>query len=93
MVGFFLGLVFLVLKFNELESILLWMVLFMFGGYLIVLLFVFIFIVCMDLDICFFDKKGIEESLFCFNYEFKNREKEVVSILEYIRSYDFDDGK
>ncbi|AKE81617.1 hypothetical protein EPC67_01945 [Helicobacter pylori] len=92
-VGFFLGLVFSVLKFNEPESILLWTVLSTLGGYLIALLFASIFIACTDLDICLFDKKGTEESLLRFNHEFKNREKEVASILNYIRNYDFDDGK
>ncbi|AFI06228.1 hypothetical protein [Helicobacter cetorum] len=92
-VGFFLGLVFSVLKFNQPESILLWTVVSTLGSYLIVLLFASVFIACTDLDICLFDKKGTEERLLRFNHEFKSREKEVTGILNYIRSYDFDDGQ
>ncbi|AFI03999.1 hypothetical protein [Helicobacter cetorum] len=92
-VGFFLGLALAMLKFDQPETILLWTIISTLGFYLVSLLFASIFIACTDLDTCLFDKKGTEERLTHFNHEFKNREKEVTSILNYIRSYNFDDGQ
>lgn len=87
--GFFLGLAFGIIKFDEPENILFWTIVSTLGFYLITLLSVSIYTWFVDFDNSFFDKFKLEKKLQYFDNEFDLREKEANNIRNYIKNSDF----
>ncbi|RDU64894.1 hypothetical protein CQA53_07435 [Helicobacter didelphidarum] len=85
-VGFFLGLVFGVAKFDEPELMVLWTILSTMGIYLIVTVSVSVYYIFTDSNDAKLHKEKLEESLEHYRKEFDRKEQEVESIRNFIKS-------
>lgn len=85
-VGFFLGLVFGVVKFDEPELMVLWTILSTMGIYLITQVCVSVFYRFSSEDDARLHKAKLEESLEHYRKEFDRKEQEAQSIRNFIKS-------
>ncbi|PAF47118.1 hypothetical protein BKH46_05250 [Helicobacter sp. 12S02634-8] len=87
--GFFLGLVFALMRLDSPELILFWTIVSTIGFYLIALFSVSVYIWFIEFDKTLFNKSGLEKRLDYFDHEFDIREKEVANIRRFIGNSDF----
>ena len=86
-VGFFLGVIFGIAKFDEPELMVLWAILATMGIYLITTVSVSVYYLFMDTaNDAKVHKAKLEESLEHYRKEFDKKEQEVQSIRNFIRS-------
>lgn len=84
-VGFFLGLMIGVARFDEPELMILWVVLSTMGTYLIVILAISFFYLFMDCRSDKIHREKLEESLEHYRKEFDKKEREVQNIRSFIK--------
>lgn len=84
-VGFFLGLVFGVAKFEEPELMVLWTILATMGVYLIATVSISTYYLFMDSHSSEIHKERLEESLEYYRKEFDKKEQEVQNIRNFIK--------
>ncbi|RDU60195.1 hypothetical protein [Helicobacter sp. MIT 14-3879] len=85
-VGFFVGLMFGVAKFDEPELMVLWTILSTMGIYLIITVAISIYYLFMDSNNAKVHKEKLEESLEHYRKEFDRKEQEVQNIRAFIKS-------
>lgn len=84
-VGFFLGLIFGVAKFDEPELMILWTILSTMGIYLITIVCVSVYYLLTDSNDAKLHKEKLEESLEYYRKEFDRKEQEVQNIRNFIK--------
>ncbi len=84
-VGFFLGLVFGVAKFDEPELMVLWTILSTMGIYLITTVCISVYYLFIDSHNTQLHKDKLEESLEYYRKEFDKKEQEVQNIRNFIK--------
>lgn len=86
--GFFFGVIFGMVKFDEPELMVLWTILSTVGIYLIVTLSVSVYYWFVDYNEVKLQKNKLEESLEYYRKEFDRKEQEVQNIRDFIKSLD-----
>lgn len=85
-VGFFVGVVCGIAKFNEPELMVLWVILSTMGIYLIITVATSVYYLFIDSSDAKLHKEKLEESLERYRKEFDKKEKEVQNIRFFIKS-------
>lgn len=91
--GFFIGLVFAFIAFDDPEFIILFALIITTIFYLIVITSVALFNYCMGFDNKRFDKQCLEESLEYYVHQFAQKEEEFSKILNYIGCHEKEEMK
>lgn len=84
--GFFVGLIFALLKFDEPDFIILFTLVVTMTFYLIVISSISLFNWFMGFEARRFSKQDLEESLEYYVTQFRHKEEEFAKVLDYIRS-------